>query len=401
MKTAAIIVAAGRGQRADTGLGAKQYTALDGRTMLAWSLAKFIAHDEVGDVIVVIHPDDRQRYEQASSGFNSDKLQTPVVGGGTRQASVLAGLRTAEALGPDVVLIHDAARPFVSSEDISNVLGALREHDGAVPGLPVVDTVKSACDVPAGGPKLIDRTVDRSGLWQAQTPQGFRFDKILAAHEHAARDNSHDFTDDASIAEFAGLDVVLVEGSACNFKITTPADLARAKREVDRMAPEYRTGTGFDVHAFTRGDHVWLCGVKVAHDAALAGHSDADVAMHALTDAIFGALADGDIGAHFPPSDPQWRGARSEIFLAAARERVAALGGQIVHVDVTIICEGPKIGPHRAAMRARLGEILRLPVDRVSVKATTTEGLGFAGRREGMAAQANATIRLQAGSAEA
>ncbi len=255
--------------------------------------------------------------------------------------------------------------------------------------MPVVDTLKHG----AAGSQTILGTVARENLWRAQTPQGFRYQDILQAHLQAAASGRDDFTDDASIAEAAGFSVALVEGSERNFKITTPDDFKRAERMIE-MPAEFRTGTGFDVHKFDAGDHVWLCGVKVPHIATLSGHSDADVAMHALTDAIYGAIADGDIGAHFPPSDPQWKGAASYIFLEHARDRVKARGGKLINVDVTMMCEAPKIGPHRDAMRARLAEILEIDIDRVAVKATTTEQLGFPGRREGIAAMASATVRL-------
>ena len=301
----------------------------------------------------------------------------------------MAGLRAVAEHAPDAVLIHDAARPFVSPRDIEGVHAALADAPGAIVAVPIVDTLKRGI----GAPPTIATTVAREALWRAQTPQGFHYAAILKAHEQAATSGRDDFTDDASIAEAAGVSVALVEGSERNFKITTPADFARAEKEV-AMAGDFRTGTGFDVHKFADGDHVWLCGVKIPHVATLAGHSDADVAMHALTDAIYGAIAEGDIGAHFPPTDPQWKGAASHIFLAHARDRVVARGGTLINVDVTMMCEAPKIGPHRDAMRARLAEILAIDVERVAVKATTTEGLGFPGRREGIAAMASATVRL-------
>lgn len=353
--------------------------------------APFLAHDLIAHVQVVIHADDAGLYQSAleTSGLDLANLLRPVTGGDLRQSSVLAGLRAISSLAPDVVLIHDAARPLVGKDDIDGVLAALADNTGAVVAVPVVDTLKRA----AGAPPAILATVERDGLWRAQTPQGFRYSEILAAHEQAAASGRSDFTDDASIAEAAGHSIALVVGSERNFKITTPADFDRAAKEIG-MAVEFRTGTGFDVHAFTAGDHVWLCGVKVPHGAALKGHSDADVAMHALTDAIYGAIADGDIGAHFPPSDPQWKGAASHIFLSHACDRVVRRGGALVNVDVTILCEAPKIGPHRDAMRGRLAAILEIDIDRVAVKATTTEQLGFTGRREGIAAMASATVRL-------
>lgn len=389
MKTIAIIVAAGRGSRAAGRGGVKQYSMVGGRSVLARAAAPFLDHLGIAGVLTVIHRDDRDLYDQALAGMGCDKLREPVAGGATRQQSVLAGLRAVADKAPDAVLIHDAARPFVTAAEIDAVLAALADHAGAVAAVPVVDTLKRA----AGSVPLVGATVDRAALWRAQTPQGFRFAGILAAHEQAASSGRDDFTDDASIGEAAGLDVALVAGSEHNFKITTAADFERAERQA-AMSGEYRTGTGFDVHKFTDGDHVWLCGVRIDHDAALTGHSDADVAMHALSDAIYGAIGDGDIGAHFPPSDPQWKGAASHIFLEHARDRMAARAGALVNVDVTIMCEAPKVGPHRDAMRARLAEILAIDVARVSVKATTTEGLGFTGRGEGIAAMASATVRL-------
>ena len=393
MDAVAIIVAAGRGARAVDGKspsqGIKQYVEIGGRSVLARSMQPFISHPFVGAVQVVIHADDAGLYEQAIVGVASGKVRPPVVGGRTRQQSVLAGLRAVSSLAPRAVLIHDAARPFVSLQDIENVRAALGSYIGAIVAAPVVDTLKRG----AGEPQSITATVSRESLWRALTPQGFRFRDILQAHLQAAASDRDDFTDDASIAEAAGLSVALVEGSERNFKITTAADFERAERMIE-MPAEFRTGTGFDVHKFDTGDHVWLCGVKVPHTARLSGHSDADVAMHALTDAIYGAIADGDIGAHFPPSDPQWKGVASHIFLEHARDRVKVRGGKLVNVDVTMMCEAPKIGPHRDAMRARLAEILEIDIDRVAVKATTTEQLGFTGRREGIAAMASATVRL-------
>jgi 2-C-methyl-D-erythritol 4-phosphate cytidylyltransferase/2-C-methyl-D-erythritol 2,4-cyclodiphosphate synthase len=283
------------------------------------------------------------------------------------------------------VLIHDAARPFVTATIIDRTLAALGDAPAAVVAVPVADTLKRGAD------GSVVATVDRAGLWRAQTPQGFRFADILAAHRQA---RGASLTDDAAVAEIAGLNVRLVMGADDNFKITTMDDLQRAERLLGADTREFRAGTGYDVHRFSEGDSVTLCGVRIEHSHRLEGHSDADVGMHALTDAILGAIGAGDIGSHFPPSDPQWRGADSARFLSHAAHLVAAKGGCIVHVDVTIICERPKIAPHRAAMVARIAEILGTGADRVSVKATTTEGLGFTGRREGIAAQAAATVAL-------
>lgn len=388
MATAAIIVAAGRSSRAG-GPVPKQYAQLAGRPVLAHTVEAFSRHRDVDQVQVVIHTGDDQAYEDACGGAD---ILPPVPGGETRQQSVLAGLQALEAHHPDRVLIHDAARPFVDSDTIARVLAALDEHDGAIPALAIADTIKKADD------HKITGTIDRSALWTAQTPQGFHFDAILSAHRKIRDEDRRDLTDDAAVAECCGLDVVVVQGNAGNRKLTTAADIEDAqftmKLEHAAKLGDIRVGHGFDVHAFEAGDHVILCGVKMPHDAALKGHSDADVGLHALTDAIFGALGDGDIGQHFPPSDPKWRGAASDIFLRAAGDHVAKRSGLIANVDVTLVCEAPKIGPHTAAMRGCIADILAIDVDRVSVKATTSEQLGFTGRREGIAAYASATVRL-------
>ena len=296
------------------------------------------------------------------------------------------GLEALAADGaPELVLIHDAARPLIDDSTIAAVIESLRDKPGAIAAVPVADTLKR------GNGGTICATVDREGLWRAQTPQGFRFPAILEAHRSAA---GLSLTDDAAVAERAGLAIALVPSKEDNFKVTTPDDLTRATRAIMSSLWDVRTGSGFDVHRFTDGDFVTLCGLRVPHSHGLEGHSDADVGLHALTDAILGALAAGDIGSHFPPSDPRWRGADSAKFLRHAADLVAERGGVIAHADVTIICERPKIGPHRAAMAERIAEILGIELGRVSVKATTTEELGFTGRREGIAAQAVATIRL-------
>jgi len=382
-RIAALIVAAGRGVRAGGELP-KQYRQVGGDTVLAHSVQTFRAHPEVTELRVVIHPDDRALYEAAVAGLD---LPAPVHGGATRQESVRAGLEALAAAPapPDIVLIHDAARCFVPAEVISRVLSAIDADGpgGAIPGLPVADTLKRA---PGGA---IAATVDRTGLYRAQTPQGFPFKAILDAHRAAA---GQALTDDAAVAEAAGMTVRIVEGAESNIKLTRPEDFTM---QTDR-AMEPRVGAGFDVHRFEPGDHVWLCGVRIAHDRGLKGHSDADAGLHALTDAILGALADGDIGAHFPPSDPRWKDAASDAFLRHAAKLVAARGGRIAHCDITLICERPKIGPHTAAMRARIADILAIAESRVSVKATTTEKLGFTGRGEGLAAEAVATLLLPA-----
>jgi len=378
----ALIVAAGRGTRFGGELP-KQYLRLGGETILRRSLRAFTGHPEVSAVRAVIHPDDLPLYEAAAEGLGA---LSPVPGGESRQESVRLGLESLVDDAPDRVLIHDGARPFVDAATISRVIAALEDSPGAIPALPVVDTLKRSDG------NTVGETVDRAGLWRAQTPQGFRFDAILAAHKQLIE---RELTDDAALAEHCGLDVTLVAGDENNLKVTSRQDLERAERLM--IATETRTGTGFDVHAFAPGEFVTLCGVEITHDSRLAGHSDADVAMHALTDALLGAIAAGDIGDHFPPSDAQWRGAASETFLAHAVEQIRLRGGAILGVDVTIICEAPKIAPHRDAMRANIARILGVDTARVSIKGTTTEKLGFTGRGEGIAAQAAATVRLPAG----
>ncbi|MFN3459621.1 MAG: bifunctional 2-C-methyl-D-erythritol 4-phosphate cytidylyltransferase/2-C-methyl-D-erythritol 2,4-cyclodiphosphate synthase [Oceanibaculum sp.] len=380
-KTIALIVAAGRGHRLGGSLP-KQYLPLAGQPVLRHTVTRFLAHPAVDAVHVVIHPDDRPLYDQAVGDLG---LGAPIAGGPTRQDSVRLGLEALSADATDLVLIQDAARPFTAPATIDAVLAALESHAGAIPALPVADTLKRAEGTCIAG------TVPRDGLYRAQTPQGFRFADILAAHRALA---GRELTDDASLLEATGQAVALVPGSEENFKITTAEDMMRAETLLG-AAFETRSVGGFDVHRFAEGgDHVMLCGIAVPHERGLEGHSDADVGLHALTDALLGCIAAGDIGQHFPPTDPQWKGASSDRFLAHAAGLVAAKGGRIVHVDVTLICERPKIGPHREAMTARIAEILGLAADRVSVKATTTEQLGFTGRREGIAAQAMATVEL-------
>jgi len=383
MTVAALIVAAGRGTRAGPG-APKQYRLLAGESVLRRTLRAFARHPGIEVVLAVIHPDDRQAYDEAAIGL--PKLLAPCMGGPTRQSSVLLGLETLAAASPARVLIHDGARPLVSPAIISRSIEALDAHAGALVALPVTDTIRRAAGELAG------ETVPRDGLWRAQTPQAFRFPAILAAHRQAA---GGEMTDDVAVAAAAGIEVAMIEGDEANMKITSADDLSRAERLLEATA-EYRTGTGYDVHRFGEGDHVMLCGVRVPHTHGLVGHSDADAGLHALTDAILGAIGAGDIGQHFPPSDPQWKGASSDRFLTHAAELAARAGARIVNVDVTFICERPKIGPWREAMRARLSEILRIDISRISVKATTTEGLGFTGRSEGLAAQALANLRFGA-----
>ena len=377
----ALVVAAGRGTRLGAPLP-KQYLPLGGVAVLRHGLRTLVEHPGIAAIRVIIHPDDHALYAAAAAGL---ELLPPVSGGAQRQDSVRNGLESLADVPPELVLIHDGARPFLDRGVIDRVLAALDGHAGAIAALPVRDAVKRGDGI------RIAATIDRSALWRAQTPQGFQFGAILAAHRAAA---GAELSDDAAVAERAGLAVALVEGSEDNFKVTTMDDLARAERLLAARCADIRTGQGFDVHGFGPGDHIWLNGVAVPHTHGLIGHSDADVGLHALTDAVLGAIGAGDIGMHFPPSDPQWRGAPSHRFLRHAADLVAASGGIIAHVDVTVICERPKVGPHRQAMTARIAEILAIAPTRVSVKATTTEKLGFTGRGEGIAAQAVATIRL-------
>lgn len=378
---AVLVVAAGKGERVG-GAVPKQYAPLMGKPVLRWTLDAWVRQPNVTAIQVAIGPEQEALYADAVAGLD---LRAPIAGGATRQESVRLGLEALADVLPDIVLIHDAARPLVSDRLITAVIASLEAGaDAAVPLLPVADTLKKH-DGSAWN------TVSRDGLHRAQTPQGFRFAKILRAHRHYAQRN---VTDDMALAELAGLHIREVAGEEENLKITTPEDFARAEAQLRAKLGESRTGMGYDVHKFSAGDHVWLCGIKVAHDHALEGHSDADVGLHALTDAILGAIGEGDIGVHFPPSDERWRGAPSWKFLDHAANLVRRKGGAIVHCDVTLICERPKVGPHREAMRARIADILSLDIARVSVKATTTEGLGFAGRQEGLAAQAVATVRL-------
>lgn len=371
MTTAAIITAAGRGLRAGGDLP-KQWQMLAGQPVVAHALAAFAGMPRV----LTVHPDDQAMAE--ALGLDIKIVQ----GGATRSASVRNALEALAGQGVSNVLIHDGARPLVPAAVIARVIAALDQTAGAAPALPVSDALWRGADGRVAG------TQDRSGLYRAQTPQGFRFDAILAAH----RAHPGDAADDVAVARAAGLDVAIVAGDEDNLKLTFPDDFARAEAILKGRRMDLRVGNGFDVHAFCDGDGVWLCGVKVPHGKALLGHSDADVGMHALTDAIYGALAEGDIGRHFPPSDPQWKGAASEIFLRHAIRLARAKGFQLANCDVTLICERPKVGPHAEAMRAALAAILQVDLERVSVKATTSERLGFTGREEGIAAMATAAL---------
>ena len=377
----ALVLAAGRGVRLG-GEVPKPYLDLARRAVLRHSIEAFRAHPGVRAVRVAIHADDRGLYDRAVAGLD---LLPPVAGGAARQDSARLGLESLAERAPGRVLIHDAARPFPTPALIGRVLGALEAAPAAIPALAVRDTLKR------GAEGRVAATVAREGLWQAQTPQGFHYAAILAAHRAAA---GTALTDDAAVAEAAGLDVALVEGDEDNVKITAADDLARAERRLGPAGTEVRVGTGFDVHRFGEGECLVLCGVPIPFARTLAGHSDADVGLHALTDALLGAIGAGDIGAHFPPGDAKWADTASETFVRHAAALVAGAGGSIANVDVTLICEAPRIAPHRAAMIARIAAMLELAPARVSVKATSTERLGFAGRGEGIAAQAAAAVRL-------
>ncbi|MFT4097416.1 MAG: bifunctional 2-C-methyl-D-erythritol 4-phosphate cytidylyltransferase/2-C-methyl-D-erythritol 2,4-cyclodiphosphate synthase [Rhodoblastus sp.] len=386
-----LIVAAGRGSRFG-GEIPKQYRLLVGLPVLTRTLDVFAEALPEAKLLVTIHPDDAGLYEAAIEALPARakaRLLPWAAGGATRQASVCNGLESTSHEGIKIVLVHDAARPFASVDLIKRACAAARRHGAAVPGFAVTDTIKSV-----DGDGAVTGTPDRAALRAVQTPQAFDYALLLAAHRSAA---GLQLTDDAAVAEKAGHNVHVFEGDAGNMKITTAGDLEAAERRLLGDLSDIRVGSGYDVHAFEPGDHLWLGGVAIPHTMKLLGHSDADVLMHAVTDAIFGALADGDIGSHFPPSDPQWKGAASHIFLTYAAERVRARGGMIAHIDATVIAERPKVGPHRDAIRARLAEIMAMPVERVAVKATTSERLGFTGREEGIAAMATATVRLPAG----
>lgn len=383
---AVLIVAAGSGTRLNTSQP-KQYLDLAGAPILHRCLTPFMTHPLINLVQVVISSDAKTAYQQATENITAEVLP-PVSGGKTRQASVLAGLTALAPHKPDLVLVHDGARPFVSQAVISRVIEGLKTARAVIPTLSVTDTIKQV------GNNKVEKTLERVKLAAVQTPQGFDFSALLEAHKAILDDGL--FTDDAAIAEHAGIEVICVQGDPENIKITTPQDLdtARRKMTTDRSAMQTHIGQGFDVHRFGPGDSVILCGVKVPHSHSLIGHSDADAGLHALTDALLGTIGEGDIGAHFPPNDDTWKDAPSSIFLEKARDLIAQRGGTIINVDLTLICEAPKIGPHREAMRNRLAEILQLNLSRISIKATTSEGLGFTGRKEGIAAQAIASVEL-------
>ncbi|MGB6753988.1 MAG: bifunctional 2-C-methyl-D-erythritol 4-phosphate cytidylyltransferase/2-C-methyl-D-erythritol 2,4-cyclodiphosphate synthase [Xanthobacteraceae bacterium] len=386
---AAVIVAAGRGERAGGGIP-KQYRNVAGEPMIRPTLRAFLQHARIGLVQPVIGNADAEAFGAATADLKTDvKTLAPASGGATRQTSVRAGLEALAARSPALVLIHDAARPFLTSDLIDRAIAAGKASGAAVPGIAVADTVKQI-----DAASIVTETLDRNLLRIVQTPQVFGFDLILQAHRRAAAAGLDSFTDDAALAEWAGQRVSVFEGESGNVKVTTNEDFARAELAHLAMLGDVRTGNGFDVHAFADGDHVMLGGVRIPHSQGVTGHSDADVALHALVDAILGALADGDIGSHFPPSDPQWKGASSDRFLAFACERVRARKGIIANLDVTVVCEAPRVSPHRDAMRARIAEIAGIAADRVAIKATTSEKMGFTGRSEGIVAMATATIRL-------
>lgn len=379
--TCALIVAAGSGTRFGGALP-KQYLPLGGTNVLRHAVAAFAAHPRISAVQVVIREEDRKVFDAAVAGL---AVLPPVPGGAERQDSVRLGLEALVGHDPERVLIHDGARPFPDPMLLDRILDALDGAPAAIPALPLGDTIKRVED------GRVRATVDRAQLWRAQTPQGFHFKAILAAHRAAA---GHMLTDDAAVAEAAGMTPLVVLGSEDNLKVTTAQDLAAAERLLAARRGDIRVGQGFDVHPFGPGDHVMICGIAIPHDRSLAGHSDADVGLHALTDALLGAIGAGDIGMHFPPTEQRWRGVTSDRFLAHAAALVRDKGGEIAAVDVTVICERPKIAPHRARMVERIAAILAVSPARVSVKATTTERLGFTGRGEGIAAQAVATVRL-------
>lgn len=393
MTNAVVIVAAGKGVRASSAGGRpKQYLTVGGKPVLLRTLEAFLAHNEINFVLPVIDESHQDFFEELQAEIGGHpKLRDPALGGASRQASVLAGLRALQDLKPDNVLIHDAARPFITGEIITRSLKSLQNAPACLVAIPVSDTLKAEQD------GHVACTIDRKGLWRAQTPQGFHYDIILNAHEKAENEGRDDFTDDAALAEWQGHEVALVMGSERNIKLTTVEDFDLAERLMRESGTAYetRTGSGFDVHAFAPGDAVILCGVRIPHEAKLSGHSDADVGLHALTDALLGVIGFGDIGSHFPPSDPQWKGADSSVFLRHAASLVRKAGGRIVNADVTLICERPKIGPHREAMRERISDIVGVDLSRVGVKATTTEGLGFTGRSEGIAAMASVAVEFE------
>lgn len=388
MTVAAVIVAGGSGLRAG-GERPKQYQLIGGRPVIWWTCRAFLEHPAVSHVQAVIGEGHEAMFEEAIDGL---PLARPVIGGATRQESCRIGVEAVARHGPAKVLIHDAARPFVSAALIDDVIGWLDRFAAVVPGMPVAETLKYA---PGG---IVTRTVDRSAIWAAQTPQGFHYDQILVAYRKAEAERTQGLTDDASVAEHAGVAISMIPGQIENRKLTTAEDILIADREMMgrqlQNLPDVRVGQGIDIHPFEPGEFVTLCGVAIPHSHRLQGHSDADAPMHALTDAILGAIGEGDIGTHFPPSEPQWKGAASAIFLRKAVELLAAKHGLIAHVDITMLAEAPKIAPHVVAMKAALSPLLRLDPSRIAIKATTMEKLGAIGRKEGIMAFATVTVRL-------
>jgi 2-C-methyl-D-erythritol 4-phosphate cytidylyltransferase / 2-C-methyl-D-erythritol 2,4-cyclodiphosphate synthase len=385
-----VVVAAGRGERAGASIeGPKQYRRIGGKPVIRHTLKRFLDWPKCGPIAVVIHPEDRALFDASISDLGEHHALIVVTGGATRQGSVLNGLRALEGHNIDHVMIQDGVRPFVDADLLDRIATELASGKSAVlPALPVSDTIKRS-----DRSGVVSGTVPRQDLYAAQTPQSFHYETILSAHEQAATDRATNFTDDASIAEWAGIPVHLVEGSIDNVKLTVQRDIAMADERLKGSAlPDVRTGNGYDVHQLEAGDGVTLCGIFIPHDQKLKGHSDADVALHALTDALLATCGAGDIGDHFPPSDMQWKGAPSRIFLEHAAKLVRDAGGTIMNADISLIAEAPKIGPHRQAMREKLSEILAISLDRCSVKATTNETIGFVGRREGIAAIATATV---------
>ncbi|MGF9691237.1 bifunctional 2-C-methyl-D-erythritol 4-phosphate cytidylyltransferase/2-C-methyl-D-erythritol 2,4-cyclodiphosphate synthase [Rhizobium sp. 0TCS1.26] len=386
-----VVVAAGRGERAGSPEeGPKQYRSIGGEAVIRHAVRNCLSWQRSGPVVVVLHPDDEALFASAVRGLDGAARISTTPGGATRQQSVFAGLKVLSATDATHVMIHDAARPFLDHALMDRIAAAFEDgHEAVLPALPVTDTLKRI-----GADGVVHETVPRAGLYAAQTPQSFSLPAIRAAHEKAAALRREDFTDDAAIAEWAGMTVMLVEGSPDNTKLTLQRDIAMADEKLTRLPalPDVRTGNGYDVHQLVPGDGVTLCGVFIPHDQTLSGHSDADVALHALTDALLATCGEGDIGDHFPPTDPQWRGAASRIFLAHAAEIVRRRGGIITNADISLIAEAPKVSPHRDAMRANLAEVLGISLDRCSVKATTNEKIGFIGRKEGIAAIATATV---------
>jgi 2-C-methyl-D-erythritol 4-phosphate cytidylyltransferase/2-C-methyl-D-erythritol 2,4-cyclodiphosphate synthase len=388
-KAAVVIVAAGRGERAGTADGPKQYRHIGGRPVISHTIQAFLSHPRIGSIVVAIHPDDDELFRTCTSSVGSDRI-IAIHGGATRQESTRLALRALRDDAPGVVLIHDAVRPFVDAALIDRTIDAIDSRQGALPAMQVADTLKRM-----NGEGDVGETVPRAGLHAAQTPQGFPFWPILAAHEKAHQLGKQDFTDDAAVAEWAKIPVRIVMGSPDNMKLTWARDMVVADQRLGggRLAfPDVRTGNGYDVHSFEPGDHVMLCGVRIPHDKKLSGHSDADVALHALTDALLATCGAGDIGTHFPPSDPKWKGAASRLFVEHAATIVRSNGGRIANADITLICEAPRIGQHREAMCECIAEMLGIMKSRVSVKATTNEKLGFIGRGEGIAAIATASV---------